>query len=140
MPSPPSLLPLLAVAALALAPATAQRTATAAAAASRPTLTLYGEALCPDTAAYVTRVLAPLLDSGLVGVRAGGAAAPSPPTAEFRFVGYGNAKGRAPGSVKCQHGKEVTRREGEREREGKGGAEETIVIIPASFPPPFFPL
>ena len=36
-------------------------------------LTLYGEALCPDTAAYVTRVLAPLLDSGLLGVGAGGA-------------------------------------------------------------------
>lgn len=33
---------------------------------SLPEITLYGEALCPDTAAFVSRVLGPLLDAGAI--------------------------------------------------------------------------
>lgn len=33
---------------------------------SLPEITLYGEALCPDTAAFVSRILGPLLDAGAI--------------------------------------------------------------------------
>lgn len=36
------------------------------AASALPEITLYGEALCPDTAAFVSKVLGPLLDAGAI--------------------------------------------------------------------------
>ena len=38
---------------------------------SLPEITLYGEALCPDTAAFVSRVLGPLLDAGAIAKSGG---------------------------------------------------------------------
>ena len=65
------------------------------AATPTPELTLFGEALCPDTASWVTKTLAPLLDAGVVGAAPGA-------LATFRFVGWGNA-GAGP-TPACQHG------------------------------------
>ena len=99
MPRPPLLaLALLATLASAQPPPTARASSRSL---PRANLALYGEALCPDTAAYVTRVLAPLLASGVVGVGNRSAAA------ELRFVGYGNAAPAAGGGIECQHGKKV---------------------------------
>lgn len=56
----------------------------------------YGEALCPDCAAFVLNVLAPLLDeeSSLQDIL------------QVNYVGWGNAKNTSAG-VECQHGPQV---------------------------------
>jgi len=86
-----------------------------------PVVTLYGEALCPDTAAWVTRVLGPAVDAGLIGPGRrrqeggrgddadddDGVEVPSHrrPPATFRYVGYGNAVPGKDGALPtCQHG------------------------------------
>ena len=82
-PSRPTLLPLAALAILAWAGITllhahAAEEAIAASpvlptqrashhARTRPSITLFGEALCQDTAAWVVRILAPAVEAGLVG-------------------------------------------------------------------------
>ena len=55
-------------------PSTSNRSGAAASARSLPEITLYGEALCPDTAAFVSKVLSPLIDAGAV-VQSGSKAA-----------------------------------------------------------------
>lgn len=48
-----------------------------------PEITLYGEALCPDTAAFVSRILGPLLDAGAIaksGAKGGSGAGKSKST------------------------------------------------------------
>ena len=52
-------------------PSTSNRSGAAASARSLPEITLYDEALCPDTAAFVSRVLAPLLDAGAIAKSGG---------------------------------------------------------------------
>ena len=115
----PLLLALALLATLASAQPRATATPPTARAASRSLpradLALYGEALCPDTAAYVTRLLAPLLASGVVGVGNRSAAA------ELRFVGYGNAAPAAGGGIECQHGKKVCGYGEESEKSVLGG-------------------
>eukprot|EP00884_Botryococcus_braunii_P007188 jgi/Botrbrau1/16470/Bobra.0142s0064.1 len=51
----------------------------------------YGEALCPDCAAFVLNILAPLLEEGLQEIM------------QVNYVGWGNAKNTSSG-VECQHG------------------------------------
>lgn len=57
----------------------------------------YGEALCPDCAAFVLNILAPLLDeeSSLQDIML------------VNYVGWGNAKNTSAG-VECQHGPQVS--------------------------------
>ncbi|EIE23002.1 GILT-domain-containing protein, partial [Coccomyxa subellipsoidea C-169] len=50
-----------------------------------------GESLCPDCAAYTTKVLEPIFSSGLKDL------------IELDYVGWGNAKNTS-GEVECQHG------------------------------------
>ncbi len=54
----------------------------------------YGEALCPDCAAFTTRVLAPLWEEGLDKIMT------------LRYIGWGNVRNTTTG-YECQHGPEV---------------------------------
>ena len=55
----------------AAASATSKLLRSGATSASLPEITLYGEALCPDTAAFVSRTLGPLLDAGAIAKSGG---------------------------------------------------------------------
>jgi Gamma interferon inducible lysosomal thiol reductase (GILT) len=63
----------------------------------RPELVMvdfYGEALCPDCAAFVLNILSPLLEESFQDIM------------QVNYVGWGNAKNTSSG-VECQHGPQV---------------------------------
>ncbi|PRW60442.1 40S ribosomal S2-4 [Chlorella sorokiniana] len=61
-------------------------------------VTLYGEALCPYTAAFVTHTLAPLLPPGGRPYKTFWS------IIQFRYVAWGNARNRSSSPPQCQHG------------------------------------
>ena len=115
--------------------ALASTAAPASATGALANLVLYGEALCPDTAAWVARVLGPAVRNGTV-VAPGAPGGPGA-LAAARFVGWGKATAAANGSAAtCQHGTQVGPRKGGQGADGGHGAARRLVSRPDA-PSPF---